>query len=115
MILFLKIDLISLKFHCMIRMLSIMFRNALDAVFRNGIAELGNIDALNERMKKQWKYEDDFNFLYGRTIGYYEMVAKKMFRDAHDREAIGDEIDEMNDILETHALEIKEIFEKFKQ
>jgi len=95
-------------------MLNFQFRNALDEAIRNGIKGLTNIDELNERLKKAWKYDDEYNFMYGQTVGFYRGIARKMFRDTYDAEPNSEQIDELDEIIESHAGEIREVFKKFQ-
>jgi len=96
-------------------MLNFKFRNALDEVIRNGIKDLATIEELNERLKKAWKYDDEYNFMYGQTVGFYRGIARKMFRDSYDIEPDSEEIAELDEIIESHASELRKALEKLRK
>lgn len=60
-------------------------------------------------MKKIWKFDDDFSFVYGWYIGRLECHAQHAFFDNMGRWPQGEEIMELKEMIELHAKEIRNL------
>ena len=65
--------------------------------------------------KKIWKYENQFDFLYGEAVGTLIGMSIGMFLITYRRRATMDELYEIKEIVEFHAKEIRDVLEKHKK
>ena len=90
------------------------FRREFEAIIKDYIST--TIEPIHKsRLHKIWKIDgNEFDFLYGETIGYLTGIAEGMLLSKYGRELIPDETNEIFEIIETHAGIIRESLNPFK-
>lgn len=67
------------------------------------------------RLKKTWKCDSAYDFLYGHRAGYYRGLAEGMVLERHRRQLVSDEDGEVFAITSAHAARLRRYFAYYKQ
>jgi len=91
------------------------FRQMVEIFVKDRIEILSKAVPESKKYYQIWKFEHEADFFYGHTIGNLEGYAMGIFLAEYNRKLTFDELNEVKEIIETHAKEIREkIYRKSK-
>ncbi|GEM_PF-3802623 len=90
-----------------------MIIDIINQMIEHNLQRMNVQDDLEE--KKVWKYENSFDYHYGRTIGLLTRVCREEFEKLNKRPARPEEVLEIVKILEENAVRIRQALAIFKR
>ncbi len=82
--------------------LSPEFRKYLEGTIHGIIVGIHTLKKEYPRFKSDWKFENEFDFLYGCIVGQMLGTCLTAFKIIHDREARPDEILSIGELVESY-------------
>jgi len=87
---------------CEIMSLSPEFRKYLDETIHGMIIGIPSLKKEYPKFKNEWKFDNEFDFLYGCIVGQILGASLTAFKMIHSREARTDEILMIGEIVESY-------------
>ena len=96
--------------------LSNQLRLAIIQSIENALKNLEKIQQENSnKLKKLWKFEHEFDFMYGQVVGWVGGYANGLFFIENSRQPSQQEYFEINKIIEEHAVKIRKKINKLRK
>ncbi len=90
------------------------FRQLARKVIEDSLRVFSQYTSSVSRGKKVWKYDNEFDFVYGYFVGQLNGSIITIIQFMTGREATEEEKDEVDEIIQTYAKDARGIFSKLK-
>ncbi|MEP0826657.1 MAG: hypothetical protein HRF40_14365 [Nitrososphaera sp.] len=89
-------------------------RNIIETVIENDLVAPKVPKNRVPKLKRTWKCDHPYDFLYGHRIGYYKGLAEGMVLERHRRQLAQEEDDEIFEIVEPYTRGLRKYFSYYK-
>jgi hypothetical protein len=89
-------------------------RNIIEAVIENDMAAPKVPKKRVPKLKRIWKCQQVYDFLYGHRVGYYKGLAEGMLLERYRRQLSEEEDNEVFEIVQPHLKVLRKYFAYYK-
>src|SRR5713226_768386 len=95
-------------------MLDPTFRKVIESAVESCLPSLNQYEKEQKLTKEIWKFDHQYDFIYGETVGTLIGIAMGMYIASYKKRPSTDELYEINEIVELRGKEIRDLLSKLK-